>query len=109
MNKLQIKAEVLATLRAIAGSAQPDPSLLVDLKKIEDKKTVLDVVIRELITADEHKSLIICWLLTEVVEKDTLNDELWNVIKAPEYNDHVKMIAFNMLKFVELQWCPCFQ
>lgn len=34
----------------------------------------------------------------ELIDKDTLNDELWNVIKAPEYNDHVKMIAFNMLK-----------
>ena len=98
MNKLQIKAEVLATLRALSGSTMPEPSLLTDLKLIEDKKTVLDVLIRELLNADEHKSLLICWLLTELIEKDTLNDELWNVIKSPEYNDHVKMIAFNMLK-----------
>ncbi len=98
MNKLQIKAEVLATLRALSGSTMPEPSLLTDLKVIEDKKTVLDVLIRELINADEHKSLLICWLLTELIEKDKLNDELWDVIKSPDYNDHVKMIAFNMLK-----------
>lgn len=98
MNKLQIKAEVLATLRAIAGSTMPDPSLLNDLKLIEDKKTILDILIRELLNADEHRSLLICWLLTELIDKNQLNDELWNVIKSAEYNDHIKMIAFNMLK-----------
>lgn len=98
MNKLQIKAEVLATLRAISGSTMPDPSLLTDLKLIEDKKAVIDILIRELVNAEEHRSLIICWLLTELVEKEQLNNELWDVIKSPEYNDHIKMIAFNMLK-----------
>lgn len=98
MNKLQIKAEVLTTLRAFMGSTIPDPSLLTDLKKIEDKRTILDVLLRELVGADEHKSLLVCWLLTELIEKDYLNDELWNVIKSPDYNDQVKMICFNMLK-----------
>lgn len=98
MNKLQIKAEILATLRALSGSTMPEPSLLTDLKLIEDKKTVLEVLIRELINADEHKSLLVCWLLTELIDKEKLNDELWNVIKGNEYNDQVKMIAFNMLK-----------
>lgn len=98
MNKIQIKAEILATLTALSTSIQPDASLLTDLKLIEDKKTVLDVLIRELVNAPEQRALLICWLLTELIDKDTLNDELWNVIKAPEYNDHVKMIAFNMLK-----------
>ena len=54
MNKLQIKAEVLATLRALSGSTMPEPSLLTDLKLIEDKKTVLDVLIRELLNEDER-------------------------------------------------------
>ena len=98
MNKLQIKAEVLASLRAFMGSTVPDASLLTDLKMIEDKKTILDVLLRELVGADEHKSLLICWLLTELIEKESLNDELWNVIKSPDYNDQVKMICFNMLK-----------
>lgn len=98
MNKLQIKAEILATLRAISDSTMPDPSLLTDLKLIEDKKSVLDILIRELVNADEHRSLIICWLLTELIDKEQLNNELWDVIKSPEYNDHIKMIAFNMLK-----------
>lgn len=98
MNKLQIKAEILATLRALMSSSMPDPSLLTDLRLIEDKKTVLDILIRELINADEHKTLLICWLLTELIEKEQLNNELWDVIKSPEYNDNIKMIAFNMLK-----------
>ncbi len=98
MNKIQIKAEVLAALAAISTSAQPNSKLLTDLKNIEDKKTVLEVLIRELVNASEQKALIICWMLMELIDKETLNNELWNVIKAPEYNDHIKMIAFNMLK-----------
>ena len=98
MNKLQIKAEILATIRAFSISETPDPLLLEDLKKIEDKKSVLEALIRELTNADEQKVLIICWLLTELIDKDKLNDELWNVIKSPDYSDHVKMVAFNMLK-----------
>ncbi|MBP3491401.1 hypothetical protein J6K35_05985 [bacterium] len=98
MNKIQIKAEILATLTALMTSTQPQASLITDLKNIEDKKTVLEVLIRELVNANEQKAVMICWLLMELIDKDTLNDELWNVIKAPEYNDHVKMIAFNMLK-----------
>lgn len=98
MNKIQIKADVLATLRALSSAAMPNSSLLTDLKKIEDKKTIMEVLLRELLNADEHKTLLICWLLTELIEKEELNNELWNVIKSPEYNDHTKMIAFNMLK-----------
>lgn len=98
MNKIQIKAEILATISALSTSSQPNSSLITDLKMIEDKKTVLDILIKELVNAPEQKALIICWLLTELIDKDTLNNELWNVIKAPEYGDHIKMIAFNMLK-----------
>ena len=98
MNKIQIKAEILATLSALATSVKPDAALLTDLKNIEDKKTILEILLRELITAPEQKAMLVCWLLTELIDKDMLSDELWNVIKSPEYNDHVKMIAFNMLK-----------
>lgn len=93
MNKIQIKAEILATISALSTSSQPNSALLTDLKMIEDKKTVLDILIKELINASEQKALIICWLLTELIDKETLNNELWNVIKAPEYGDHIKMIA----------------
>ena len=98
MNKIQIKAEILATITALSTTTKPETALITDLRNIEDKKAVCDILIRELITASEQKAMIICWLLTELIDKDMLSDELWNVIKAPEYNDHVKMIAFNMLK-----------
>lgn len=98
MNKIQIKAEILSTLTALSTSVKPDAALITDLRNIKDKKAVLDILIRELITASEQKAMLVCWLLTELIDKDMLSDELWNIIKAPEYNDHVKMVAFNMLK-----------
>ena len=69
MNKIQIKAEILATISALSTSSQPNSSLITDLKMIEDKKTVLDILIKELINASEQKALIICWLLTELIEE----------------------------------------
>ena len=98
MNKIQIKAEILSTLAALSTTARPDSALITDLRNIENKKAVLDILIRELITAPEQKAMLICWLLTELIDKDMLSDELWNIIKSPDYSDHVKMIAFNMLK-----------
>lgn len=98
MNKIQIKAEILATISALSTSVKPDTSLLMDLKNIQDKKAVLDILVKELVNSNESKAMIICWLMTELIDKSTLNDELWNIIKSPEYNDHIKMIAFNMLK-----------
>ena len=44
MNKIQIKAEILATLTALMTSNQPQAALITDLKNIEDKKTVLDIL-----------------------------------------------------------------
>lgn len=98
MNKLQIKAEILATITALSSSISPDSALLTDLKNIEDKHTVFKILARELNNASDQKSLVVCWLMTELIDKEMLNNELWDVIKAPEYNDHIKMIAFNMLK-----------
>ncbi len=98
MNKIQIKAEILATLTALSTSAQPNSALITELKRIEDKKTVLEVLIKELANASEQKAMLICWLLMELIDKETLNDELWGVIKSPDFNDNIKMIAFNMLK-----------
>ena len=98
MNKIQIKAEILTTLAALSTSPKPDVKLITDLKNIEDKKFVIDILMRELVNANEQKAILICWVLTELIDKEQLTDELWNVIKEPEYNDHVKMIAFNLLK-----------
>ena len=98
MNKIQIKAEILSTLNALSSTMMPDSSLLNDLKRIEDKKTIFEILIKELSSANETKSLLICWLLTELIEKEALNESLWDVIKSPEFNDNIKMIAFNMLK-----------
>ena len=95
MNKIQIKAEILTTLTALMTSPKPDVQLITDLKNIEDKKAVLDILMRELVNANEQKAILVCWLLTELIDKEVLTDELWNVIKAPEYNDHVKMKRFN--------------
>ena len=69
MNKIQIKAEVLAALAAFSTSAQPNPSLLTDLKQIDDKKTILEVLIRELVNASEQRALLICWMLMELIDK----------------------------------------
>ncbi|MCQ2740082.1 MAG: hypothetical protein MJ237_07635 [bacterium] len=98
MNKLQIKAEVLTTIRAVTVVKNPTPEMLSDLRKIDDTKTMFEVLVRELGNADEQKTIIICWLLIELIDQSLLNEWLWDVIKSSEYNDNTKMVAFNMLK-----------
>ena len=54
MNKIQIKAEILTTLAALSTSPKPDVKLITDLKNIEDKKFVIDILMRELVNANEQ-------------------------------------------------------
>ena len=67
MNKIQIKAEILATLRALSGTVMPSPSLLTDLKKIEDKNTILDRLL--------HHSNIINIVGRSYRTKDIIDEE----------------------------------
>lgn len=100
LNKIQIKAELLmaiAKLQTISETSEADEMLAV-LDAQEDKKTILDLLIREIIKTTEQKSYIICYLLLRFCEKEPLENALWNVLKSPMVSDYAKSVVLNLLK-----------
>lgn len=100
LNKLQIKAEVMMVISKL--QTMPDISTIDGITNIlsqqEDKKAILDILIKELIKTSEQKAVIICYLLVKLCEKNDLETALWQVLQTPNVNDIVKSIVLNLLK-----------
>ena len=100
LNKLQIKAEILTVLAKFQTNleaANVDEILKV-LTSQDDKKTVLEVLIKELLKANEQKVVLICFLALKLCDKNAIEDALWNVLKNPSIADSTKTIILNILK-----------
>ncbi len=100
LNKLQIRAELLTIIskfQTLTDVSRIDEFLEL-IEGQEDKKTVLDTLIKEVIKTNEQKAYIICYLLLRLCEKVPLENALWNVLKSPIVNDYNKTIVLNMLK-----------
>lgn len=100
LNKLQIKAEilmVLSKLQANLESVNIDKELEI-LVQQEDKKSILDILIKELAKANEQRSVLICFLLLKLCEQKDLEEALWSVLKNQSVADSTKSIVLNVLK-----------
>lgn len=100
LNKLQIKAEVLTVLSKLQtniDSANVD-AIIKTLTEQEDKKAILDVLIKELMKSNEQKTILICFLLLKLCEDKEVETSLWEVLKNPSVSDGVKTIVLNVLK-----------
>lgn len=100
LNKLQIKAEILTVISKLQTNlemANADESLKV-LMAQEDKKAVLDILLKELIKTNEQKAILICYLLVKICDKADLENGLWEILKNPSVSDITKTIVLNLLK-----------
>lgn len=100
LNKLQIKAEILTVLSKLQTSIDSTnvDKALETLVAQEDKKAILDVLVKELIKTNEQKAILICYLMLKLCEKPELENTLWDVLKNPSINDVTKTIVLNLLK-----------
>ena len=100
LNKLQIKAEVLTVLSQLQANldAANVDKVLSNLIEQKDKKSILNVLIKELIKANEQKAILICFLLLKLCEKKEIEEELWDALKNPAVPDSTKAIILNILK-----------
>jgi len=100
LNKLQIKAEILTVLSQL--QANPDKvyaeKVLEVLVEQEDKKAILDILLKELIKSEEQKVILICFLLLRLCDDKELENALWEVLKNPSVKDVTKTIVLNLLK-----------
>lgn len=100
LNKIQIKAEILTAiknLQTLQDASKVDEILYV-LDNQEDKKAILDTLMRELVKTNEQKAYIHCFLLLRLCDTDQLENALWNTLKSPTVSDYAKTVVLNVLK-----------
>lgn len=100
LNKLQIKAEVLTVLSKLQTNidAVNVDETLKTLATQEDKRAILDVLVKELTKSNEQKTILISFMALKLCEQKELEDALWDVLKNPAVADSTKTIILNVLK-----------
>ncbi|MDD3436924.1 MAG: hypothetical protein PHC64_07230 [Candidatus Gastranaerophilales bacterium] len=100
LNKLQIKAEILTVLSNLQTNFDDAKieELLATLIEQKDKKSIREVLIKELLKANEKRAVLICFLLLKLCGGKEAEDALWDVLKTPAIPDVTKAIILNLLK-----------
>lgn len=100
LNKLQIKAEILAVISMLQTNLEASnvDEVLKTLTQQEDKKVILDVLLKELSKSNEQKTILICFLLIKLCDVKEVENKLWDVLKSPSVSDSTKAIVLNVLK-----------
>ena len=98
MNKIQIRAEILTLITKLQTTTAVSDEMFAALDNEPDKKSIMDVLLKELARAKEQKAFVICYILTRLFEKDILVESLREFIRDRKISDYAKMIAFNLLR-----------
>lgn len=100
LNKLQLKAEILTVISKLQSVNDPvgvDAVLGVLLHQ-DDKQSILQILIKELLKANEQKAVLVCYLLLRLCPQPELEKALWDVLKNSLVSDIIKSIVINLLK-----------
>lgn len=100
LNKIQLKAEILTViskLQTLADTSKVDSVMDVLLGQ-EDKKLILDLLMREFVKTKEDKAFILSYLMLRLTEKEQLENALWTSLKSPTVSDYNKALILNLLK-----------
>lgn len=100
LNKIQLKAEILTViskLQTLSDTSKVE-SIIEVLKAQEDKKLILDLLMREFVKTKEDKAFILSYLMLRLTEKEQLENALWTSLKSPTVSDYNKALILNLLK-----------
>lgn len=99
LNKFQIKAELLTVLSKLQTNVELSEmdKLLQPLYGQDDKKTILDLLIKELVKSEEQRAMLICFLLLNLCDETELEEALWKVLKNQSVSDAIKSLVLNVL------------
>lgn len=103
LNKLQIRAELLNAVKMLESGQKHTQTFLEEvlspLLEIEDKKTILDILIKEIISSNNNERFfILSFLIENIIPKELLENELWKLLELPHINDAAKANIINILK-----------
>ena len=100
LNKIQLKAEILTVitkLQTISDTSKVE-SIIEVLAGQENKKQILDLLMREFVKTNEDKAFILSFLMLRLTEKEQLENALWTSLKSPTVSDYNKALILNLLK-----------
>ncbi len=102
-NKLQVRAELLSAVKKLEQGDKHTQEfleeILTPLRDFTDKNTILDILIKEIISAStDTRFLILSFLIENLVPKEMLEAELWRLLEQPHINDISKSNIINILK-----------
>ena len=100
LNKIQLKAEILTViskLQTLSDTSKVE-SIIEVLEAQEDKKLILDLLMREFVKTKEDKAFILSYLMLRLTEKEQLENALWTSLKSPTVSDYNKALILNLLK-----------
>lgn len=100
LNKIQLKAEILTViskLQTLSDASKVDEIIDV-LEAQENKKMILDLLMREFVKTKEDKAFIISYLLLKLSDKESLENALWTSLKSPKVSDYNKALILNLLR-----------
>ncbi len=100
LNKLQIKAEILLVISKLQTNfdAQKAEEIVMTLVEQEDKKSILEILAKELLKSNEERVILVCFLMLKLSEKADVENILWEALVNPSLSDSVKAILLNVLK-----------
>lgn len=100
LNKIQLKAEILTViskLQTLSDTSKVEDIISV-LSAQEDKKHILDLLMREFVKTKEDKAFILSYLMLRLTDKEQLENALWTSLKSPTVSDYNKALIMNLLK-----------
>lgn len=100
LNKIQIKAEVLTAISKLQTNPETAnvDKILETLAVQEDKKAILDILIKEISKSNEQKTILISFLALKLCDSAELEEAFWGILKNPSVQDSTKTIILNLLK-----------
>ena len=101
-NKLQIRAKILSSIISLQNNTT-DRSLvgntLDELREIDDKDTVLDILHKEFLKDNtELRDYTISFLLSELIEQEKIEKLFFETLANPKINDTVKAKIVSFFK-----------
>lgn len=104
-NKLQIRAKLLSAIAELQICSKENrnvPAKIInELKSIDDKKSVVEILVKEIIKdTSENKLIILTFLLQELVEKELIETVIVNELVNPKISDSIKTKLVNVLRSI---------
>ncbi|MDD3236786.1 MAG: hypothetical protein PHV37_01655 [Candidatus Gastranaerophilales bacterium] len=102
LNKLQIRAKVLSVMSDLKRQKPLTPTYffeqITQIKDIEDKETLFEILVKELAKAPDSYSLVLKATMAETVPTDYLKDKALEMLGSTSVSDELKYQLVKVLK-----------